>query len=702
MTWRLRAGAARTEIGEQTLPRASAQRGMRLGNRGLTPGSGVLAVTLEQDLLRLGEDLQLATLAGDNVWTGEVYQVAQTVDRSINQLRYEVEAQGAISRLVAVEPGAITDIYENLSVDAAIGHLLDAAGVTAAERDIGPSPRMLQRWWLSKDDQPWDALVQLVRTAGPRARLYEDAMGRIVFRDERMIPAASHTVYGRLRAPTASAAILSQLDEMDAGYDHIINQVTLDVALDPGPGTVTRVAALATSARVTAASHSLTISSADLIAAGVGADDVVLVVASVASNAQANDVGVITWPPDMDELQETIYRAPGAGRQAQAQLLWQRGTGEITLTGSSMPSGGAVQEYDMVAVAYRGAADPTVSADDIEFRNVSTTIAASIALPTLQAPAAGVAVGMTRGVYLGPTSPTLTVAAGALTTGSWTEVTPTGTADINLLEYAVAAAGATPAASASYPVIIGNERSLSAFTVYLGPTQQIVWRGNPAPTIEVPAGEEIIFEAETNRPVLRVEPPSEALGDFTATGTVTVTAELVGDQARWIMQGGAMGGAAQLTQLRGQFLDAGGTETVEREDASSKATYGTRPHAPNIWPYLSVSEAEALADQIIASAAQPRASWTLLLDADRNAATRAVCLDADVGQTVQTEIDAAFDRLGEVVGLRHAISGPAGLLVTRLQCLDTEIPVPAAHRLYLGSIANPMFLGSAANPLELR
>ena len=70
----------------------------------------------------------------------------------------------------------------------------------------------------------------------------------------------------------------------------------------------------------------------------------------------------------------------------------------------------------------------------------------------------------------------------------------------------------------------------------------------------------------------------------------------------------------------------------------------------------------------------------MVLDADRDAATADACLETEIGQPVRTNIDAEFNRVGEVLAIANRISGPATLLETTLTLLDAEVMLPAAHR----------------------
>ena len=199
MTFSLKHGSGLVEAGDAALPELASSRGLQVGRTGLTPKAGSLSATFDAQRVSLEDALQLeeTTAPATRLWSGSVFDVQQSIDRGLRAIRYRIRAEGPLRRLINTQPGASVSQMTDLSVDTAITALLDAVGVTAAERDIGPSPRMLTRWWLADDAQPWNVLKQLVTTAGPRARLYEDAMGRIIFRDVALPPTPARTLRGR-------------------------------------------------------------------------------------------------------------------------------------------------------------------------------------------------------------------------------------------------------------------------------------------------------------------------------------------------------------------------------------------------------------------------------------------------------------------------------------------------------------------------
>ena len=363
----------------------------------------------------------------------------------------------------------------------------------------------------------------------------------------------------------------------------------------------------------------------------------------------------------------------------------------------------------MVVLAYRGASDPSEVAADHENRRSDQSPAFTQPVPSIAVPTAGVALTAAIGSefrFSGGTPSLYDFQPSAAPSG-WPALNPTGTSEFNVREIEFAAAGSLPAnASWTWPArsALNRAREASAISVFIGRADTTIWSDPDGIPLAVGAGERVEYLAEAQRPFFEVFTPSVAAGDYTATGTVTVSAELQGVDALWVLQGGASGGAATLLQLRGQFLDSGGSVPVVRSDAASIGTYGRRPFAPRIWPYISQAEAQDLADAIVAYSAHPRASWDVVLDADRDAATAAACLETEIGQPVRTNIDAEFNRDGRVLAIANRSSGPATLLETTLTLLDAETVQPQPFRLYLDNVDNPLFLDrtrwSCANPLS--
>ena len=678
MRFSLKHGAALAEVGDATLPELSARRSLQIGRTDVDAQAGRLSCTLDARRVALGEALQLeeTTGAGTRLWSGSIFDVEQTVDRRLNQLRYRVRAEGPLRRLVSIEPGARVAQLQNISVDTAIVALLDAVGVAAAERDIGVSARILARWWLSTETQPWAALTQLVRTAGPRARLYEDQMGRIAFRDAALPMTPVRTLRGRLVA-AAGDALVSRLERQTDGRERVVNVVELDVNVEPQPLAISRVAVFEDGVEgMTPATVAVT--EADMTAAGVGNDDLVLAFygSAIAGTGLTRNE---TLPQDLTTIDTSALIGPGLFF-ALMRAGWRRGPGDISYT--SQISGSVTDQHVGLFVAvYRNAADPSVTAASRDQTND-----ASLAVPAVALTSDEVALTVVQADFH-------RIESGLLRNNRWapsaaptdfTQIDPNNDSDfvaaeaVNQASFPAAAAWTFPSADANV-----TARVRQSLTVLLTPASQTIWSDDEDLTIAVADGQRIIYPIVGSRPFAEVlQPVADA--NYTVSGSVAVSAELDGVRANWVLVGGAGGGSVTLLSLFGSFLNAGEV-SVSAEDAGSIATYGRRPTAPGIWRYISESEGQDLADEIVAYSAHPRASWQVLLDGDRDGATMAACLESEIGDPVQTNLDAEFNHLGEVVGIDHRISGPATLLETRLTMLAAEVDAARCPpRLYLG------------------
>ena len=698
MTWRLRVGSGLSEIADDALDEAVAARGMEIGVAGVVPRAGSFATTLIRDRVAVGEPLQLETGGGVRVWSGSVYDVFPEVDPAVNDLRYALHGDGIIARIATANAGMRTPVYSSISVDAAISHVLDLIDLPAADRDIGSSPRVLARWWLAEDVAPWDALLRLVRTAGARARIYEDAVGRLAFRDVALASVPDHTAAGRDRA-TAADATVSRLDRVESGLDRIVNSVAVGVTTEPGPAGPIRVAAIEKAdfrSGVAVAVAEVSVTQAELDAAGVLPDD--LVIAFFGAALLGGSGTTETIPQNL-----TLFSTPDTASSGNGNFHagWRRGPAAITYSRrrSSTPRG---VRANMVVVAYRSAGDPTGVADGIFGRGSSNSTTPPLPVPSVPVSASDVVVSVLQSYLVPSNNPSPRLFAPSTQPAGFAQLNPSGASDLYTLEL-VAADGFPGGAQWTFQSIAVG-RIIFAISVLFGGNSEVIWSPNSPAFLPVAAGRRIIYQVTgaSSRPFAEIITPSIAAGDYAVTGTVAVTAQLNGVKGDWLINGGASGGSVTLSRLRGTFLDGGGQHTVETINQASIAAFGLRPNRADIWPYLTTAGAQQLAIDLVAHSAFPRRSWELVLDADRNPATEQVALGAAIGQVVRANIDAAFDHLGEVVGIAHRISGPAGLLQTTLKMLAAETALPVPNPLYLNSTANPIALDDPANPTELR
>ena len=102
-----------------------------------------------------------------------------------------------ISRIVGAGSGFSSGYMAGVSVGSAMQSVLDAIGMQSAEYDLAASARALALYYIAPDRDAWQQLLTLLRTAGPRSRLYESADGVLTFRDLAVMPAPVATLHGR-------------------------------------------------------------------------------------------------------------------------------------------------------------------------------------------------------------------------------------------------------------------------------------------------------------------------------------------------------------------------------------------------------------------------------------------------------------------------------------------------------------------------
>lgn len=140
----------------------------------------------------------------------------------------EVDGNGTLSRLTGKT--VTTQLYQSITTDVAIGHLLDAAGWPAGERSLDTGKTTLEWWWADGADA-WTEILRILNTEGPGAVIYEDGDGNFVFknRHHRVTNAASIAV--QTAFASAAGGIEPLLDglQYDDGIDGVINDVTFTI-----------------------------------------------------------------------------------------------------------------------------------------------------------------------------------------------------------------------------------------------------------------------------------------------------------------------------------------------------------------------------------------------------------------------------------------------------------------------------------------
>ena len=160
-----------------------------------------------------------------NLWRGELDRPEQHPERDRQSV--SLRALGLLGKLKGVIVS--TALYENITTDVAIGHLLDAAGWPAADRSLETGKTALEWWWLDEEDA-FEALRDLVNTEGPGAAVYEGVAGDLVFHNRHHLITNTKSTYIQttLRASGASPNIAAGFSH-DRGIDHVINEARIVV-----------------------------------------------------------------------------------------------------------------------------------------------------------------------------------------------------------------------------------------------------------------------------------------------------------------------------------------------------------------------------------------------------------------------------------------------------------------------------------------
>jgi len=204
-----------------------------------------------------------------------------------------------------------------------------------------------------------------------------------------------------------------------------------------------------------------------------------------------------------------------------------------------------------------------------------------------------------------------------------------------------------------------------------------VWRSSEELTVG--ASSSLDVDVLTDGPIYDLITPVEDYDYSVISGSLTAvtlhTAPRPGSVIR--LTAGDEGAIVKGLRLRGVAVIGG--LTISTRDAASILEHGLQhPASIGTWPWVDRETALSIGNDWIADRGQPLAAWDIVLDGDRNAATRAVCVDSDIGSIIRTLLDDEFDRSGEVLAIRHAISNPAGNLRTILTFLAVTPTVLAA------------------------
>lgn len=659
--------AGGVSIGAQVRPGVRIVRGMDVGATLLTPRASSCSMVLDSNLnVAVGDELVVAEPGGDAFFTGTVRDVSQGKDRN-NVRRWNLSADGPIRELAAAGRGFTSDYMLAQGVSASITQLLGAGGVTG---DVGASARELALFYIDEDVPLWRQVLTMLRTAGPRARLFELGDGTLRFRDEAP-GAAARTVRGRASG-LASGGLVSNVDLDEAGRDRVVNSVTLEA---------------------TSAAATLQVV-AELWAPDDGGRAEIALSAFTGAGIESGDQ-IVFFAMGQQLTSQTRYFDPGgmidaarsvmggenisgqfvrAGLYATTREWPQTAAAEVQIENASGTRiGGQINlQSNLLAVITRGGAAPVVGSQG------STAAAGSLMLTAL------------RVVYnvggANPTPPSVSAPSG------WTLIGGNpGTPQGLFVARRISDGMATFPATTDWTVGSTPDSRLATVGHYeIAEVHALIWEDSQASRTLAP-DETIFVAASADEPFTDVVAPVAGT-DFTVNSGSIVSATIATlrtpTSVTIVLTAGSNGATISGLQLRGAPLTRDVTAAITAENAASIAQWDERRAQSAFWPYLDATNAQALADAVVDYGAQPRRLWSVMLDADRDADTLAAALDTELGDVLTCNVDADLNQDGEVVRIEHFI-GAGETLETKFTLLATVPGIaPPSTATHPGQVMN--------------
>lgn len=176
----------------------------------------------------LTTDLPLQVTANPNaggavaIWQGYTQRLVQHPSNFYPTV--SLSAYGPFAQLVGRKVS--TALYEGITTDVAIGHVLDAASFPAGDRALQTGRTTLDWFWVD-DEDAFAVLRRLLATEGPGAQLVEGIDGAITFLDRHYVhitstsTAAQSTIRG-----TGTEPVMSEF-EYDDGRDRAVGEVLI-------------------------------------------------------------------------------------------------------------------------------------------------------------------------------------------------------------------------------------------------------------------------------------------------------------------------------------------------------------------------------------------------------------------------------------------------------------------------------------------
>ena len=665
MPWDLRVGAARTSVGDNVLPRVHFKRGADVGRYGVVPRAGTLDATLDASRALVGDRLALENSTGDEQWVGNVHTLGQIVDRQLNALRYTVHGLGVISQLVAAGSGYASDYYMDIPVDLAMVHLLVAAGIAPASYDVGSSFRVLSLWFIDKDVPLWRQALTLMRTAGPRARIYENRAGQFVFRDAALPTVAARTFRGRL-AGVSGGAIVTSLSNDEPGLDRVIN--TSSIGFTSGGGGASVVGGVwgdTNSFALTNGRRSRnTLTQAQVSSTGVQPGDYVLLIGGGMGvgtisftldgwGGQVTDYGRVEFPRQQvggDSLAATL---------AHGYVLWPYTGNPHVQSTSGFPLTGLTA--DGYAVVVRGTEAPALVNPGDAIGEGSILVSSLVV------------------VHTGPGTPQVTPPPGftLLSTGSPTYTTTVGLNGYRTLFVATGLAGSVSAPVNDWTVTSPTSRAVLNGLYAFPPQYNVVWQDSRS-SFTIAADRVAFIPADSVTPFIIVVAPVAGTDYTVDNGSlVSVTVNRVSATRMLIeVTAGPNGATISGLQLRGVSLANADPQPATTVNATSVAEWGPRRGNFETWPHLDAVQATELANDIVDYSAQPRRSFDVALDEPRNASTLSAVANTEIGDRVRVVLDSSFDVDGEVIGVDERVEGASGFRTVTYKMLAANNGLP--------------------------
>ena len=193
----------------------------------LVPRAGEAAYELRNDdgtyaigTISQGDPTKITASDGTEytLFEGEIDRVEQYPEKERQSVG--VIAHGVLAQLKGKRVS--TALYQDITTNTAIGHLLDAAGFPAADRALDTGRTTMDWWWLDEEDA-FEALLTLLHTEGPGAALYEN--GKVItfkHRHHRLENTASTAVQTTFRG-TGTEPLHSSPFVYDDGLRNVVN-----------------------------------------------------------------------------------------------------------------------------------------------------------------------------------------------------------------------------------------------------------------------------------------------------------------------------------------------------------------------------------------------------------------------------------------------------------------------------------------------